>query len=75
MPIAQINIGRLRFPKGNPRGAEFFDNLERINSVAEALAEPQAAARDMIETVQHPTIGELKLVGMPYKFSGTPASV
>ena len=29
----------------------------------------------MIETVQHPTIGELKLVGMPYKFSDTPASV
>jgi succinate--hydroxymethylglutarate CoA-transferase len=25
--------------------------------------------------VKHPTIGELKLVGMPYKFSGTPASV
>ncbi len=47
----------------------------RINSVAEALAEPQAAARDMIETVQHPAVGELKLVGMPYKFSGTPASV
>jgi crotonobetainyl-CoA:carnitine CoA-transferase CaiB-like acyl-CoA transferase len=47
----------------------------RINSVAEALAEPQAAARSMIETVEHSTIGELKLVGMPYKFSGTPASV
>jgi crotonobetainyl-CoA:carnitine CoA-transferase CaiB-like acyl-CoA transferase len=25
--------------------------------------------------VEHPTIGGLKLVGMPYKFSGTPASV
>ena len=47
----------------------------RINSVAEALADPQAAARAMIETVMHPAIGELKLVGMPYKFSGTPASV
>ena len=33
------------------------------------------AARAMIETVQHSAIGELKLVGMPYKFSGTPASV
>ena len=43
--------------------------------VAEALADPQAAARAMIETVTHPAIGELKLVGMPYKFSGTPASV
>jgi crotonobetainyl-CoA:carnitine CoA-transferase CaiB-like acyl-CoA transferase len=47
----------------------------RINSVAEALADPQTQARAMIETVQHPIIGDLKLVGMPYKFSGTPASV
>jgi crotonobetainyl-CoA:carnitine CoA-transferase CaiB-like acyl-CoA transferase len=47
----------------------------RINSVAEALADPQTAAREMIETVAHPTIGDLKLTGMPYKFSGTPASV
>ncbi len=47
----------------------------RINSVAEALADEQAEARAMIETVAHPTIGDLKLVGMPYKFSGTPASV
>jgi crotonobetainyl-CoA:carnitine CoA-transferase CaiB-like acyl-CoA transferase len=29
----------------------------------------------MIETVSHPAVGELKLVGMPYKFSGTPAAV
>jgi crotonobetainyl-CoA:carnitine CoA-transferase CaiB-like acyl-CoA transferase len=47
----------------------------RINSVAEAFAEPQAAARAMIETVDHPAIGALKLVGMPYKFSDTPAAV
>jgi crotonobetainyl-CoA:carnitine CoA-transferase CaiB-like acyl-CoA transferase len=47
----------------------------RINSVAEALAEPQTEARCMVETVPHKTIGDLKLVGMPYKFSGTPASI
>jgi succinate--hydroxymethylglutarate CoA-transferase len=47
----------------------------RINSVAEALADPQTAARRMIETVRHPTVGELKLVGAPYKLSGTPAAV
>jgi succinate--hydroxymethylglutarate CoA-transferase len=47
----------------------------RINSVAEALADPQTEAREMVETVKHPTVGDLKLVGMPYKFSGTPASV
>jgi succinate---hydroxymethylglutarate CoA-transferase len=47
----------------------------RINSVADALADPQTAARRMIETVRHPTVGELKLVGAPYKLSGTPAAV
>jgi len=47
----------------------------RINSVAEALADPQTEARAMTETVAHPTVGDLKLIGMPYKFSGTPASV
>jgi crotonobetainyl-CoA:carnitine CoA-transferase CaiB-like acyl-CoA transferase len=29
----------------------------------------------MVETVQHPTVGELKLSGIPIKFSGTPSSV
>ncbi len=47
----------------------------RINSVAEALADPQTQAREMIATVEHPTVGDLKLVGPPYKFSGTPAAV
>jgi succinate---hydroxymethylglutarate CoA-transferase len=47
----------------------------RINSVAEALADPQTQAREMIKTMEHPTVGDLKLVGPPYKFSGTPASV
>jgi succinate---hydroxymethylglutarate CoA-transferase len=47
----------------------------RINSVAAALADPQTRARAMIEAVKHPAIGDLKLVGMPYKFSATPASV
>ena len=47
----------------------------RINSVAEAFADPQTEARQMIETVRHPTVGDLRLVGLPYKFSGTPASV
>jgi crotonobetainyl-CoA:carnitine CoA-transferase CaiB-like acyl-CoA transferase len=47
----------------------------RINSVAEALADAQTEARQMIETVTHPAIGDLRLTGLPYKFSDTPASV
>jgi len=47
----------------------------KINSVAEALEDPQAEARRMVETVEHPVIGTLKLLGIPYKFSDTAASV
>jgi crotonobetainyl-CoA:carnitine CoA-transferase CaiB-like acyl-CoA transferase len=46
-----------------------------INTVAQALAAPQTAARAMIETVTHSTAGEIKMLGIPMKFSGTPASV
>ncbi|MDB5556570.1 MAG: Formyl-CoA transferase [Rhizobium sp.] len=46
-----------------------------INTVKQALAAPQTAARSMVETVQHSTAGEVKMLGIPMKFSGTPASV
>jgi glutaryl-CoA transferase len=46
-----------------------------INTVAQALDDPHTAARRMVETVEHPTIGELKMVGIPFKFSDTPATV
>jgi succinate--hydroxymethylglutarate CoA-transferase len=47
----------------------------RINTVAQALAEPHTAERRMVETVRHPTIGELSMLGIPFKLSGTPAAV
>ncbi len=47
----------------------------KINSVAGALSDPHTIARDMVETVEHPTIGVLKMLGIPFKFSDTPASV
>jgi glutaryl-CoA transferase len=47
----------------------------RINTVAQALEDPHTAARRMVETVAHPTIGDLKMLGIPFKFSDTPASV
>ena len=47
----------------------------KINSVAEALDDPQTAARDMIETVAHPAIGALRMLGIPFKLSDTACSV
>jgi crotonobetainyl-CoA:carnitine CoA-transferase CaiB-like acyl-CoA transferase len=47
----------------------------RINTVAQALDESHTAARRMVETVAHPAVGDLKMLGIPFKFSDTPATV
>ena len=47
----------------------------RINSVKQALDDPQTAARAMIESIDHPTIGALKMLGTPFKLNATPTSV
>lgn len=47
----------------------------RINSVSQALEDPHTAARRMVETVEHPTIGTLRLLGIPFKLRDTPATV
>ncbi|MGH2392892.1 MAG: CaiB/BaiF CoA transferase family protein [Candidatus Limnocylindria bacterium] len=47
----------------------------RINTVARALDDPHTAARRMVQTVEHPTIGGLRLLGIPLTLHGTPASV
>ena len=47
----------------------------KINSVAAALADPHTAARNMVETVEHPTVGALKMLGIPFKFSDKKPSV
>ncbi len=46
-----------------------------INDVKEALETEQAKARDMVVSINHPTISELKLVGSPIKLSKTPVQI
>jgi len=46
-----------------------------INTVADALNDPHTLARDMVRTVSHPTAGELRLVGIPFRMNGTPATI
>ena len=46
-----------------------------INTVAEALTDPHTLARELVRTVQHPTAGEIRMVGIPFRMNGTPASI
>lgn len=43
-----------------------------INTLDKVFSEPQVSAREMLITMEHPTIGDLPLVGSPLKFSQTP---
>jgi crotonobetainyl-CoA:carnitine CoA-transferase CaiB-like acyl-CoA transferase len=47
----------------------------RINSVPEALGDPQAEARGMVIDVVHPRAGATKALGPVVKLSATPAAV
>jgi crotonobetainyl-CoA:carnitine CoA-transferase CaiB-like acyl-CoA transferase len=51
-------------PQGVPIGA--------INSIAQALDEPQVKARNMLVNIPHPLKADFVTVGSPIKLSGTP---
>lgn len=46
-----------------------------INTVAEALAQPQVQARAMVQQVEHPSAGTVRLVGPVAKLVRTPARI
>ena len=43
-----------------------------INNLEQTFSMPQVEAREMLTHVEHPTIGDLSLVGSPLKFGDTP---
>jgi len=46
-----------------------------VNDVLAAFEQPQAVARGMRVSVDHPTLGPVPQIGLPYKLSATPASI
>jgi crotonobetainyl-CoA:carnitine CoA-transferase CaiB-like acyl-CoA transferase len=52
------------------RGAEI--PCGEVRGIGVALAAPETLARDMVQTVPHPTAGEVALVASPLKLSATP---
>jgi formyl-CoA transferase/CoA:oxalate CoA-transferase len=62
----QTWIGRLT-QAGVPCGS--------VRDLGELFDDPQLDARDMITSIEHATIGPLKVLGIPIKLSDTPGSV
>src|ERR1700738_2663447 len=46
-----------------------------VNNVLQALADPQARAREMVGEVEHFELGSVQTLGLPVKFSRTPGAV
>ncbi len=46
-----------------------------INNVGDVFRDPQVLHRGMVQTVDHPAAGTIRLVGVPVKFSETPGDV
>jgi crotonobetainyl-CoA:carnitine CoA-transferase CaiB-like acyl-CoA transferase len=46
-----------------------------VNDVLAAFDQPQAVAREMRVDVEHPVLGSMPQVGVPFKLSHTPASI
>jgi crotonobetainyl-CoA:carnitine CoA-transferase CaiB-like acyl-CoA transferase len=56
-------LGEVGVPCGSVRN---FDEL---------FADPQVAAREMVAQLQHPTIGAIRVLGVPMKLSDTPGAI
>jgi crotonobetainyl-CoA:carnitine CoA-transferase CaiB-like acyl-CoA transferase len=46
-----------------------------VYDMLQALADPQTIAREMVVTVEHSTLGPVKTLGLPVKFSASPGKV
>jgi crotonobetainyl-CoA:carnitine CoA-transferase CaiB-like acyl-CoA transferase len=46
-----------------------------VNTVGDALSDPQVLARGMVVELKHPRAGVTRALGLPIKFSSTPGSI
>ncbi len=73
---------RFRQEFGGRATRQVLDALESVdilcspvNSIEDALADPQVAHNGMIAEMRHPELGSIKTVGIPVKMEGTPGSI
>jgi len=75
VPLLQAEFEKQASAFWLERFAEAGIPAGRIRSIDQVLTDPQVLHRQMVVEVEHPTAGKVKLLGVPYKFSETPASV
>jgi crotonobetainyl-CoA:carnitine CoA-transferase CaiB-like acyl-CoA transferase len=46
-----------------------------VHDIEQVYADPQVQARGMLVEIEHPTAGQVKHIGVPVKFSRTPAAI
>lgn len=46
-----------------------------INDFGDAMNDPHYLARGMVEEIEHPKLGAMKMIGIPTKFSKTPGAI
>jgi len=46
-----------------------------VRDIGEVLSDPQLSAREMIQAVEHATVGTVRVLGVPVKLSATPGAV
>ena len=46
-----------------------------INDLSDVFSDPQLLSRDMYQEMAHPTLGKIKQLGIPIKFSRTPGAL
>ncbi|MCF8567953.1 CoA transferase [Alicyclobacillus tolerans] len=47
----------------------------KVNEFEDVVVDPQVQHNDLIQTIHHPTAGELKVIGIPVKMSETPGTI
>ncbi len=46
-----------------------------VRDIGQMLNDPQLVAREMVQTMMHPTVGATRVIGAPIKLSATPATL
>jgi crotonobetainyl-CoA:carnitine CoA-transferase CaiB-like acyl-CoA transferase len=79
LPALDEELGRIFEKRPADHWLEMFDAAGvpcgPVLDTLQALSDPQTIARKMLVEVEHSTLGPVKTIGLPVKFSQTPGGV